>query len=118
MAAAPEPRRNLDLLASIRSAESGASAAVPCFGNVLELGCEALLLESNREQRLGAALALKIVFPGQRQRENPVVTLHCVVRRVRDAAKLLYDLTIEDMDDDARQALVAYLSRPPAAREA
>jgi hypothetical protein len=110
--AAPEPRRNLALLASIRSSDPGDSAAAACFGNILELGCEALLLEADREQRLGAALALRVVFPGQRRRANPVVTLHCVIRRVRDAARLLYDATIENLDDDSRQAVVEYLSRP------
>lgn len=117
MDGAPEPRRNLALLASIRSTEPEGPVVAPCFGNIIELGCEALLLESEREQQLGAALALKIVFPGQRRRANPVVTLHCVVRRVRDAARLLYDATIEDLDDDARQAVVEYLSRPRARQE-
>jgi hypothetical protein len=35
-----------------------------------------------------------------------------VVRRVRDRAELHYDLAIEDMDETARQQLIAYLSQP------
>jgi hypothetical protein len=108
---APEPRRNLALLASIRSAGPEGPAGTACFGNIIELGCEALLLESDREQQLGAELALKVVFPGQRRRENPVVTLHCVIRRVRDAARLLYDATIEHLDGESRRAIAEYLSR-------
>ncbi len=114
----PATRRGLELLATIKAIDSVGTITTKCFGNILELGCESMLLESHREQVTGAAVLLSVVFPGQQPRTNPVVTLNCVVRRVRDRARLHYDLAIEDMNDTARERLVEFLSQPDRDRRA
>jgi len=108
----PATRRGLELLATIKAVDGAGTITTKCFGNILELGCESLVLESHREQVAGSAVLLSVVFPGRQPRSNPVVTLNCVVRRVRDRARLHYDLAIEDMNDTARERLVEFLSQP------
>lgn len=112
----PAPRANIELLATIQSIESDGSMSAKCFGNILELGVDAMVLESHREQAAGTALLLNVVFPGQRPRSNPVVTFRCVVRSVRDRNRLHYDVAIEEMNDITRKSLVDYLSAPRAPR--
>lgn len=106
----PPRRKGLELLASVKSVDVAGAVTNKCFGNILELGWDMLVLESHLEQSAGAAVMLNLVFPGQRiPKRNPIVTLHCVVRRVRDRARLHYELAIEDMDDAARKSLLEFL---------
>lgn len=112
MAGLPSPRRNIELLTAVKAVDADGAVRTKCFGNILELGCESLILESKHEQQLGEALTLSLVFPGLRGSSNRIVSLLCVVRRIRDRAELHYDLAIEDMDENARKQLVAYLSQP------
>jgi hypothetical protein len=112
MAALPPPVRNIELLTAIKTVDADGAVRTKCFGNILELGCESLILESSHEQRAGEALTLSLVFPGARSGLNRIASLSCVVQRVRDRAELLYDLSIEDMDEAARQQLIAYLTQP------
>lgn len=112
MAGLPPPRRNIDLLTAIKTVDADGGVRTKCFGNILELGCESLILESSHEQRAGDAVTLNLVFPGPQSGPNRIASLRCVVRRVRDRAELLYDLAIEDMDEPVRQQLIAYLSQP------
>lgn len=111
----PEKRRDIELLTSINAVGSDAEAGTRCFGNILELGVDSMLVESHRIQTAGSALELRVVFPGQPSRANKVAKFQCVVRRVRDRARLHYDLVIEDMSDNARERLLEYLSSPPLA---
>ena len=112
MAGLPSPRRNIELLTAVKAVDASGAVRTKCFGNILELGCESLILESKHEQQVGEALTLSLVFPGMRSGSNRIVSLSCVVRRVRDRAELHYDLAIEDMNETARQQLIAYLSQP------
>lgn len=118
MAELPSPRRNIELLAAVKAADASGAVRTKCFGNILELGCDYLVLESRREQRVGDALTLSLVFPGLRSDSDSIVSLGCVVRRVRDAAELHYDLDIDDMDESARRRLIAYLSESRSGEEA
>ena len=106
----PETRRNIELLSSLKSVQRDGTNTMKCFGNILELGCDAMVVESHREQNAGSALEVSVVFPGQRSRANKVVKFHCVVRRVRDRNRMHYDLAIEHMNEIARQRLIEYLS--------
>ena len=112
MAGLPPPRRNIELLTAIKTVDADGGVRTKCFGNILELGCESLILESSHEQQAGDAVTLNLVFPGPRRGSNRIASLRCVVRRVRDPAELLYDLAIEEMDEPAREQLIAYLSQP------
>jgi len=108
----PRRRRNIELLTAIKTMDAGGAVRTKCFGNILELGCDSLILESSHEQRTGETITLSLVFPGLRSGSNRIASLSCVVRRVRDRAELHYDLAIEDMNETARQQLIAYLSQP------
>ena len=108
----PAMRRGLELLATIKAIDTAGTITTKCFGNILELGCDSMVLESHREQSAGAAVLLSVVFPGQQPKSNPVATLHCVVRRVRDRTRLHYDLAIEDMSDTTRERLIEFLHQP------
>jgi hypothetical protein len=112
MAGLPSPRRNIELLTAVKAEDANGAVRTKCFGNILELACESLILESKHEQQAGEALTLSLVFPGLGGGSNRIVSLRCVVRRVLDRADLHYDLAIEDMDETARQQLIAYLSLP------
>jgi hypothetical protein len=114
MAELPSPRRNIELLTAVKAADANGVVHTKCFGNILELGCESLILESKHEQQVGEALTLSLVFPGLRNRSHRIVSLGCVVRRVRNRTDLHYDLAIEEIDETARQQLLAYLSEPRA----
>ena len=113
----PSPKRNIELLTAVKAADASGAVRTKCFGNILELGCDYLVLESRREQLEGDALTLSLVFPGLRNDSASIVSLGCVVRRVRDAAELHYELAIEDMDEATRQQLVAYLSESGSGEE-
>lgn len=113
----PVTRRGLELLATIKSVDAGGAITTKCFGNILELSCDSMVLESHREQSAGAAVLLSVVFPGQQPRSNPVVTLNCVVRRVRDRTRLHYDIAIEDMSDETRERLIEFLRQPDRHRK-
>lgn len=108
----PETRRDIELLTSIRSVESDGTTTTKCFGNILELGLDAMVVESHRIQNTGASLELSVVFPGQPTRRNKVAKFYCVVRTVRDRNRLHYDLVIERMSDGSRERLIEYLSAP------
>jgi hypothetical protein len=108
----PAMRRGLELLATIKAIDAAGTITTKCFGNILELGCDSMVLESHREQSAGAAVLLSVVFPGQQPQSNPVATLQCVVRRIRDRTRLHYDLAIEDMSDVTRERLIEFLRQP------
>ena len=99
------PLRNIALLTTVKAAGDDGVLKTLCFGNILELGSDALLLETKRELDTEVALTLNIVFPGVRRGPNSVVSLGCVVVGARDAGQLHYDLSIQDMDDDAHRQL-------------
>jgi hypothetical protein len=113
----PAPRRGIELLTAVKAVDADGAVRTKCFGNILELGLESLLLESKHEQQVGDGLTLSLVLPGLRRSSNRIVSLSCVVLRVRDPSELHYDLAIEDMGEDARQQLVAYLSQPRGEEE-
>ncbi len=112
----PATRRGLELLATIKVIDEAGANTTKCFGNILELGCDSMVLESHREQSAGSAVLLSVVFPGQQPQANPVVTLHCVVRRIRDRTRLHYYLAIEDMSDVTRERLIEFLRQPDRCR--
>ena len=117
MSGLPSPRRNIELLTAVKDADASGAVRTKHFGNILELGCDYLILESRCEQQVGDVLTLSLVFPGMRDGSNAIVSLCCVVRSVRDHAELHYDLAIEDMSETARQQLIAYLSESRAGEE-
>ena len=104
-------RRDIELLANVKATGQDGTARTPCFGNILELGCDALILESKREQRAGDVLILSLVFPGVSHGSNTVVSLGCLVKHVLDPVRLHYRLGIEDLDDAARTQLLEFLSK-------
>ena len=107
----PATRRGLELLTTIKSIDAAGAMTTKCFGNILELGCDSIVLESHREQSAGSAVSLNVVFPGQQRTDNPVATFQCVVRRIRDRNRLHYDLAIEDMSAATREGLVIFLGQ-------
>ena len=113
----PIPLRETALLAAVKAAGDDGVVKTLCFGNILELGCDGLVLESKRDLKTGVALILNVVFPGVQRGPKPVVSLGCVVVGVRDSVQLHYDLRIEDMDDDARGQLAEFLSLRRSERE-
>lgn len=106
----PIPLRKNALLATVKAVGDDGVVKTLCFGNILELSCDALLLESKRELDTEVELILNVVFPGVRRGSNSVVSLGCVVVGVRDAGRLHYDLGIRDIDDEAYRQLVEFLS--------
>jgi hypothetical protein len=106
----PTPLRKIELLATVKAAGDEGALKTLCFANILELGGDALLLESKRELDTEVALTLNVVFPGVRRGPSSVVSLGCVVIGVRDAGRLHYDLSIEEMDDEAHRQLAEFLS--------
>ncbi len=106
----PIPLRQTALLATVKAEDANGIAKTLCFGNILELGCDALLLESKYPLETGVALILNVVFPGVQRGRNSVVSLGCVVVRVRDFSRLHYDLGIQDMDEEAYRQLAEFLS--------
>jgi hypothetical protein len=105
-------RRNINLLATIQEAGSAAKS----FGNIIELGSRALIIETNRELEAGTSITVKVVFPGQPRGKDPFAHLRCSVRKVQDDPKLHYDLTIVDMDSNTRERLEIYLAQSSAGR--
>ncbi len=105
------PQRDTALLTTVQGAGDDGVARTLCFGNILELEPDALLLESKREFEIGVALILNVVFPRVERGPKSVVSVGCVVVKVRDSVRLHYDLGIEDMDDEARLQLAEFLSR-------
>ena len=106
-------RGNIDLLATIEVCEPGGKNPTS-FGNIIELGSQALIIETNHEFALGTSLTVKVVFPGQPRGDDPFARLHCSVRKVKDDPKLHYDLTIVEMDDCTRERLDIYLAQSSA----
>jgi hypothetical protein len=105
-------RRNIELLATIHEFDTAHTPARKIFGNIVELGGQALILETGNELRVGAAVILRVVFPGQPRGDDPFARLRCSVRKVRNDPQLHYDLSIVDMDDPTRERLELYLTRP------
>jgi hypothetical protein len=106
----PVHLRKIALLATVKAADDNGVVKTLCFGNILELGCNALLLESKYALETGVALILNVVFPGIQRDRNSVVSLGCVVVGARDSGRLHYDLCIQDMDDEAYRQLAEFLS--------
>ena len=104
------PLRDASLLASVKIACDDGTTKTLCFGNILELESDALVLESKRELEIGAALILNVAFPGVERSTKSVVSLSCVVEEARDSVGLHYDLSIEYMDDVARLQLAEFRS--------
>ncbi len=106
----PVPQLDTALLTTVCAAGDDGRARILCFGNILELESDVLLLESKRELEIGAALILKVVFPGVQRGSKPVVSLGCMVVGVRDSVQLHYDLDIENMDDETSLQLAEFRS--------
>ncbi len=111
-------RRNLDLLATIEESGATGKRSPKSFGNIIELGTRALILETNREFEVGVSLILRVVFPGQPRGDDPFARLHCRVRKAHDHPKLHYDLMIAEMDAATRDRLNIYLAQSRSGREA
>ena len=107
----PQVRRNIDLLAAIRESGTNGKQSPKSFGNIIELGAQALILETKRALQVGASITVDVVFPGQRRGEDPFAHLYCKVRKVHDESKLQYELTIVDLDAHTRDRLNIYLAQ-------
>lgn len=105
-------RRDLSLLANVKALGEGGAVKSASFANVIELGPRGLILESSREYDVGDALIISLVFPGVARGADPVNSLECIVRRVRDGQNMHYDVAIEHVDGTGRQRLSQFLSRP------
>ena len=106
----PRTRTDLQLLARIQFRnETGLERE--CFGNIIELGSRALLLEAARPLVLGSHVVLKVVFPGQRQFAKSLIPLHCVVRKAHDEPNLHYDLEMTVLEKESHVRLLLYLNR-------
>jgi hypothetical protein len=110
----PPVRRNIQLLATVQESDGERTGVRRHFGNIIELGSRALILEANRELQVGAAVTVNMVFPGQPRDDDPLAHLHCTVRKAHDGEMLQYDLTIIDMDARTRGRLQRYLHRGAA----
>ena len=99
------------LLTTVKTAGKDGVAKTLCFGNILELGSDSLVLESKRELTAGDLLVLDVVFPGIRSGPKSVVSLGCVVEGERDSIQLHYELGIDKMCDDACRQLAEFLSQ-------
>ena len=106
----PIQLRATPLLTAVKAAGDDGVAENQGFGNILELGSNALVLESKRELEIGVALILNVVFPRVQRGPKSVVSLGCVVVRVRDSIRLHYDLRIKEMDDEACLQLAEFRS--------
>ena len=104
-------RRNIELLATIQETGDGQGAARRIFGNIIELGGRALILEASSEIRVGASVDVRVVFPGQPRGDDPFAHLLCSVRKVRNDPEMHYDLSIIDMDEQTHDRLELYLNR-------
>lgn len=112
----PQVRRNIDLLASIQESGEISRKLPKSFGNIIELGTRALIIETNRRLKVGASLTVNVVFPGQHRGEDPFAHLHCKVRKTHDDPKLHYDLMIVDADDRTRDRLNIFLAQGGSGR--
>ena len=112
----PQVRRNIDLLATFLETGANGAKSTKSFGNIIELGTEALILETKRELTVGASLTVNVVFPGQQRGDDPFAHLHCKVRKTHDDLKLHYDLMIVDADDRTRDRLNIYLAQSGSGR--
>jgi hypothetical protein len=112
----PPVRRNIDLLATVQ--ESGASDkhSTKSFGNIIELGAQALILETKRDLRVGASISVNVVFPGQHRGDDPFAHLQCKVHKVHDESRLQFELRIVDTDESSRDRLNIYLAQGGAGR--
>ncbi len=106
----PTSPREITLLTAIKIAGDDGIFQTLCFGNILELGSDSVVLESKRELEVGDLLVLNVVFPGVRRGPEAVVSLGCAVAGVRDSAQLHYDLSIDKMCDEACRQLAEFLS--------
>ena len=104
-------RRNIDLLATLRESGASATKSPKSFGNIIELGAQALILETKRDLRVGASITVNVVFPGQQRTEDPFAHLHCKVHKVHDESRLQYEMKIVDMDASTRDRLNIYLAQ-------
>jgi hypothetical protein len=104
-------RRNIDLLATIEEPGASARKLPKSFGNIIELGSSALIIETNRHLTVGSSLTVNVVFPGQQRGDDPFAHLQCKVRKAHDDPKLHYDLAIVDADDRTRDRLHIYLAQ-------
>jgi hypothetical protein len=109
-------RRNIDLLATIEESGAAAKKSPKGFGNIIELGTRALIIETNRQLAVGASLTVNVVFPGQQRGDDPFAHLHCKVRKAHDDPKLHYDLMIVNADDRTRDRLNIYLAQSGTGR--
>ena len=108
--------RNIELLATVKVLGEEGAIEMTRFGNIIELSCKALVLESSQECCVGDALTIGLVFPGVERGSSPISSLDCVVQHVRDRSNLQYDVAIKGMDDTVRQRLIQYLSEPRPGR--
>jgi len=107
----PPVRRNIDLLATIRESGANGRQSPKSFGNIIELGSHALILETKRSLQVGASITVNVVFPGQQRGDDPFAHLYCKVRKVHDESRLQYELTIVDLDARTRERLNIYLAQ-------
>ena len=112
----PQVRRNIDLLATIEESGAAGKKSPKSFGNIIELGTQALILETNREFEAGVSLTVNVVFPGQPRGDDPFAHLHCKVHKAHDNPKLHYDLMIAEMDAATRDRLNIYLAQSRGGR--
>ena len=112
----PQVRHNIDLLATFLETGANGAKSPKSFGNIIELGTEALILETKRELTVGASITVNVVFPGQQRGDDPFAHLHCKVRTTHDDLQLHYDLTIVDADERTRDRLNIYLAQSGSGR--
>jgi hypothetical protein len=112
----PQVRRNIDLLATFQETGADERKAPKSFGNIIELGARALILETKHELAVGTSLTVNVVFPGQQRGDDPFAHLRCKVRKTHDDLKLHYDLMIVDLDARTRDRLNIYLAQSGSGR--
>ena len=104
-------RRKLELLASIEDPGATHSPAVKTFGNIIALDHGGLVVETGSSIRVGAAVTVRVVFPGQPRGNDPFARIHCSVRELSEDPSPHYDLAIVEMDEQSRDRLDSYLSQ-------
>lgn len=104
-------RRNIELLATVQEVAARHLSARKIFGNVIELGGQALILETSNAITVGASVLVRVVFPGQPRGDDPFAHLQCKVRKVRDDPQMHYDLSIVGMDETTRERLEIFLNQ-------